>query len=225
MVEADIKGLFANLAHEGLWKMLALRIDDKPFLGLIQQWRKAGILDTDGQILYPEEGSPQGGSLSPVRANGYLPYAVDLWFEKVVKTHCQGEALSCRYADDFVCAFRYRAEAERFFRELPKRLNKFGLDVAPDKPRILRVSRFHPSMKRRFVFLEAVGKPLIERFRSILNQRISLRARVFSNSLLKKVHRLYLSSRAMRFSMRILISARIKIDSMRNAMRAHREYA
>jgi retron-type reverse transcriptase len=153
MVEADIKGLFANLAHEGLWKMLALRIDDKPFLGLIQQWRKAGILDTDGQILYPEEGSPQGGSLSPVRATGYLPYAVDLWFEKVVKTHCQGEALSCRYADDFVCAFRYRAEAERFFRVLPKRLNKFGLDVAPDKPRILRVSRFHPSMKRRFVFL------------------------------------------------------------------------
>ena len=153
VVEADIKGFFNHLDFEWLMKMLSLRIDDKPFLELIRKWLKAGILDTDGQILYPEEGVPQGGSVSAALANVYLHYALDLWFEKVVKTHCQGEAMMCRYADDFVCAFRFKDDAERFFRALPKRLNKFGLEVAPEKTRTLRFSRFHPSMRRRFAFL------------------------------------------------------------------------
>ena len=91
--------------------------------------------------------------VSPVLANVYLHYTLNLWFERVVKAHCRGEALICVYADDFVCAFRYREDAERFFRALPKRLEKFGLEVAPEKTRLLRFSRFHPSMKRRFTFL------------------------------------------------------------------------
>ena len=78
---------------------------------------------------------------------------LDLWFEKVVKPRCQGEALLCRYADDWVCAFRYREDAERLYRVLPKRLEKFNLEVAPEKTRQLRFSRFHPSMQRRFTFL------------------------------------------------------------------------
>jgi hypothetical protein len=81
------------------------------------------------------------------------PIERDLWFEKVVKAHCHGEALIIRYADDFVCAFRYREDAERFYRVLPKRLGKFQLQVAPEKTQILRFSRFQPSMKRRFTFL------------------------------------------------------------------------
>ena len=91
--------------------------------------------------------------MSPVLANVYLHYVLDLWFEKVVKPRCQGEALLCRYADDWVCAFRYRADAERFYRVLPKRLEKFNLEVASEKTRLLRFSRFHPSMTRRFSFL------------------------------------------------------------------------
>ena len=83
----------------------------------------------------------------------YLHYALDLWFDKVVKAHCRGEALLCRYADDWVCAFRYQDDAERFYRVLPKRLEKFNLQVAPEKTHLLRFSRFHPSMKRRFTFL------------------------------------------------------------------------
>jgi RNA-directed DNA polymerase len=83
----------------------------------------------------------------------YLHYALALWFTKVVKAHCRGEALLCRYADDWVCAFRYQDDAERFYRVLPKRLEKFNLQVAPEKTRLLRFSRFHPSMKRRFTFL------------------------------------------------------------------------
>ncbi len=90
---------------------------------------------------------------SPVLANVYLHYALDLWFEKVVKAHCQGEALLIRYADDFVCAFQYREEAEKFFKVLAKRLNKFGLAVAPEKSGLMRFSRFHPSRSRRIEFL------------------------------------------------------------------------
>ncbi|MGF1615204.1 MAG: reverse transcriptase domain-containing protein [Gammaproteobacteria bacterium] len=83
----------------------------------------------------------------------YLHYGLDLWFEEGVKGHCRGEALIGRYADDFVCAFRDRDDAERFDRTLPKRLKKFSLEVAPEKTQILRFSRFHPSMRRRFTFL------------------------------------------------------------------------
>lgn len=153
LVEADVKGFFDHLDHDKQLAMLSLRIDDRAFLGLIRKWLKAGILETDGQVLHPESGTPQGGIVSPVLANVYLHYVLDLWFEKVVKPRCQGEALLCRYADDWVCAFRYREDAERFYRVLPKRLEKFNLEVAPAKTRLLRFSRFHPSMTRRFSFL------------------------------------------------------------------------
>ena len=153
LVEADIKGFFDNLDHEWLLKMLKIRIDDRAFLNLIRKWLKAGILETDGRVVHPETGTPQGGIISPVLANVYLHYALDLWFEKVVKPKCRGEAMICRYADDWVCAFRFRDDAERFYRNLPERLKKFNLEVAPEKTRMLRFSRFHPSMKRRFAFL------------------------------------------------------------------------
>ena len=83
----------------------------------------------------------------------YLHYALALWFDKVVKIHCRGEALLCRYADDWVCAFRYQDDAERFYRVLPRRLAKFNLQVAPEKTHLRRFSRFHPGMQRRFTFL------------------------------------------------------------------------
>jgi len=111
------------------------------------------LLETDGQVIHPETGTPQGGTVSPVLAHGYLHYALDLWFDKVVKAHCRGEALLCRYADDWVCAFRYQDDAERFYRVLPQRLKKFNLQVAPEKPHLRRLSRFHPSLQRRFTFL------------------------------------------------------------------------
>jgi len=107
----------------------------------------------DGQVIHPETGTPQGGTISPVLANVYLHYALDLWFDKVVKAHCRGEALLCRYADDWVCAFRYQDDAERFYRVLPQRLKKFSLQVAPEKTHLRRFRRFHPGMKRHFTFL------------------------------------------------------------------------
>lgn len=153
LVEADVQGFFDHLDHDKLVKMLSLRINDRAFTQLIRKWLKAGILETDGQVMYPDTGTPQGGSISPVLANVYLHYALDLWFERVVKPRLAGEALLYRFADDWVCAFRYQEDAERFYRVLPKRLEKFNLEVAPEKTRLVRFSRFHPSRKRRFTFL------------------------------------------------------------------------
>jgi RNA-directed DNA polymerase len=153
IVEADIQGFFDHMDHDWLLRMLKERIDDAPFLHLIRKWLKAGILDTDGKVIHPETGTPQGGIISPVLANVYLHFALDLWFEKVVKANCDGSALLMRYADDFVCAFQYRREAEKFFRFLPTRLGKFCLSVAPEKTGMMRFSRFHSSRSRRIIFL------------------------------------------------------------------------
>jgi group II intron reverse transcriptase/maturase len=153
VVEADIKSFFDRIEHDWLLRMLEERVDDRPFLQLIRKWLKAGVLEEDGEVILPEAGTPQGGSVSPVLANIYLHYVLDLWFEKVVKKHCQGEVLMVRYADDYVCLFQYQQESERFFRELPRRLVKFGLELAPDKTQILRFSRFRIEHGKRFCFL------------------------------------------------------------------------
>jgi group II intron reverse transcriptase/maturase len=150
VVEADIKGFFDNIDHNKLLNMLMVRIDDKPLLKLIRRWLKAGILDTDGQVLHPATGTPQGGIVSPILANVYLHYALDVWFDEVVKAHCKGSAYLCRYADDFVCVFELESDARRFYEALPKRLAKFGLEVAADKTKILQFDR---NSKQRFEFL------------------------------------------------------------------------
>jgi len=150
VVEADIKGFFDNIDHKRLLDMLKMRIDDKPFLNLIERWLRAGILDTDGAVLHPVTGTPQGGIVSPLLANVYLHYALDVWFEEEVKAHCKGKVYLCRYADDFVCAFELESDAQRFYAVLPKRLAKYGLEVAVEKTNILK---FDKKSKTCFEFL------------------------------------------------------------------------
>ena len=171
VVEADIRGFFDNIDHEKLIELLELRIDDKPFLRLIRKWLKAGILEPDGAVNYPEKGSPQGGIVSPILANIYLHYALDVWFEQTVKARCQGAAYLCRYADDFVCAFALKADAERFYNMLGNRLGTFGLEVAAEKTNLIRFSPKQWKASGTFVFLGfefrwALGrwrKPVIKR--------------------------------------------------------------
>lgn len=171
VVEADIQGFFDNINHDWLMRMLAQRINDKPFLRLIRKWLKAGILDTNDKVIHPATGTPQGGIVSPILANIYLHYVLDLWFEKRIKPYCKGSVYLSRYADDFVVLFQYKREAEWFYRELPKRLNKFGLKVAADKTRILSFSKFRMHENSRFDFLgfefrwgiNRQGKPQIKR--------------------------------------------------------------
>jgi len=153
IVDADIKGFFDSIDHEWLIKMLEQRIDDRAFIGLICKWLKAGVLTPEGQVEHPVTGTQQGGIVSPVLANIYLHYVLDLWFEKVVKPRCEGEAYLCRYADDFVVAFRYQRDAERFYEALGRRLNKFGLEVAEEKTKIIRFTRFRKEEGAYFEFL------------------------------------------------------------------------
>jgi RNA-directed DNA polymerase len=152
VVEADIKGFFDNIDHSWLLRMLAQRIDDRRLLRLISKWLRAGILDVTGSILHPATGTPQGGIVSPILANIYLHFVLDLWFSKVVKPRCQGDVYICRYADDFVCCFQLSRDADRFYGVLGQRLRKFGLVLSLEKTRIIKFSRFH-KFKSRFDFL------------------------------------------------------------------------
>lgn len=153
IVEADIKGFFDNMDHAWLLRMLEQRIDDKRLLNLINQWLKARIVEPDGRHHKPQSGTPQGGVISPVLANIYLHYVLDLWFEKRIKPGLRGRAMLIRYADDFVVAFQYRDEANAFYKALPARLKQFNLDVAAGKTSLQRFSRFHPGQERSFEFL------------------------------------------------------------------------
>jgi len=141
VVELDLENYFGTIDHDWLTRMLEQRIDDGPFLRLIRKWLKAGILETDGQVVHPATGTPQGGVVSPVLANVYLHYVLDLWFHRKVVRACRGEACLIRYADDAVCAFEHAQEAGRFLLELEARLAKFGLKLSATKTRRLAFSR------------------------------------------------------------------------------------
>jgi len=153
VVEADIKGFFDNIQWEWLERMLERRIADGAFMNLIRKWLRAGILEVDGKVIHPQTGTPQGGIVSPVLANIYLHYVLDLWFDKGVKPHQQGRCRMIRFADDFVACFAYRHEAEAFEGALKTRLAKFGLEVAPDKTKTLRFGHNGGPHNGRFDFL------------------------------------------------------------------------
>lgn len=141
VLEADIRGFFDHVDHDWLMKFLAHDIQDKNFLRYVKRFLIAGIME-DGKRLDSERGTPQGGQISPVLANVYLHYVLDLWIEKAVKPRMSGEVYYVRYADDFLILFQYENEARRVMEELAKRLGKFSLEVAADKTRILPIGRF-----------------------------------------------------------------------------------
>jgi group II intron reverse transcriptase/maturase len=138
IVEADIKSFFDTLDHEWLIKFLEHDIADKKLIRLIRKFLQAGVME-NGKL---SDRTDQGNIMSPVPANVYLHYVLDLWFEKVVKKLCVGEAYAVRYADDNVWAFRYESDAKRFMQLLKERLNKFGLEIAEDKTRMLEFGRY-----------------------------------------------------------------------------------
>lgn len=154
VVEADIKGFFDNVEHEWLMKFLQHDIADKKFLGIIEKFLKAGIME-DGKYLDSEKGTPQGNGASPVLANVYLHYVLDNWFDVKVRRQCQGECYLIRYCDDFVCCFQNKWEAEAFYKKLQERFEKFGLELAVDKTKILEFGRFARQNRER----RGEGKP------------------------------------------------------------------
>jgi group II intron reverse transcriptase/maturase len=172
---------FGTIDYAWLVKMLEQRVDDRPFVRLIRKWLKAGVLETDGQVIHPATGTPQGGVVSPVLANIYLHYVLDLWFHRKVAKCCRGEACLIRYADDVVCAFERADEAERFLGELEDRLAKFGLRLSPAKTRRLAFPR-EDSGKESFDFLgfefrwgrDRHGRPHLKRRTARKSLRASL---------------------------------------------------
>lgn len=137
VVDADIRGFFNNMNHEWMMKFLAHRIADPNMLSLIQRFLKAGIIEEE-QYKPTVEGTPQGGIVSPILANIYLHYVLDLWFEVAVKRACRGKAGIVRFADDFVCCFENKEDANGFYTQLIERLKKFGLEIAEEKTKIIR---------------------------------------------------------------------------------------
>jgi group II intron reverse transcriptase/maturase len=141
VLDADIRGFFDNLSHEWTMKFIEHRVADRRILRLIQKWLKAGVSE-DGQWSETKRGTPQGAVASPLLANVYLHYLFDLWADVWRKKVAKGDVIVVRYADDLVMGFQHRTDAERFLKEFRERLAKFGLELHPDKTRLIEFGRF-----------------------------------------------------------------------------------
>jgi len=157
ILDADIRGFFDNMNHEWTMKFMGHRVADNRILRLIRKWLKAGVSE-DGHWSETKVGTPQGAVLSPLLANVYLHYVFDLWAEVWREKVASGEVMIVRYADDLVVGFQRRAEAERFLNEFGKRLAKFGLELHPEKTRLIEFGRFAEANRRR------QGKGKVETF-------------------------------------------------------------
>ena len=141
VVDMDIEKFFDTINHDWMMDCLRQRVKDSSLLRLIARFFRAGVME-DGKVMETAKGTPQGGIISPILANIYLHYVLDLWFERVVRKKLKGYARLIRYADDFVVCFQSRTEAERFGRELRARLSKFGLRISDSKSRIIALGRY-----------------------------------------------------------------------------------
>jgi len=136
ILDVDVRKYFDTLKHACLGTLLDLRVRDGVIRRLIGKWLHAGVLDR-GQLSYPEEGTPQGGVISPLLANIYLHYVLDCWYVESVKPCMKGRTLLVRYADDFILGFEQHEDAEKVFRVLFRRFEKYGLSLHPDKTRLV----------------------------------------------------------------------------------------
>jgi group II intron reverse transcriptase/maturase len=154
VLDADIRGFFDNIDHEWMLKFLKHRIADKRVLRLISKWLTAGVSE-DGQWSRTTVGTPQGSVISPLLANVFLHYVFDLWANQWRNRHARGSVIIVRYADDFVMGFQSQVDAERFLRELRERMEKYGLQLHPDKTRLIEFGRYAAERREK----RGEGKP------------------------------------------------------------------
>jgi group II intron reverse transcriptase/maturase len=154
VLDADIRGFFDAISHEWLLKFIEHRIADKRVLRHIKKWLKAGVLE-DGRLERVKEGTPQGGSISPLLANIYLHYAFDLWADQWRRRYARGKVILVRYADDFVVGFQNRTDGEQFLKALHERLRKFNLELHEEKTRLIEFGRHAGERRTR----RGEGKP------------------------------------------------------------------
>jgi len=153
VLDADIRGFFDAIDHDCLVKLIEHRIADRRVVRLIQKWLNAGVLE-DGEWTRSDVGTPQGGGISPLLANIYLHYAFDLWVHDW-RRQATGNVIVVRYADDFIVGFQHEWEARRFWAELRERLAEFGLELHPEKTRLIEFGAFAASNRKR----DGRGKP------------------------------------------------------------------
>jgi RNA-directed DNA polymerase len=154
LATAYIKGLFDNVDHGWLIKFLGHDIADRNFLRLIKRFLKAGVME-EGKYIKSDVGTLQGGLISPILANIYLRYNLDLWFEKRDRRQMRGESYMIHYVDDFVCAFEYEEDARNFCNMLKERLSIFNLQIAEEKTKVIEFGRFAAANRKR----KGEGKP------------------------------------------------------------------
>ena len=148
ILDLDIRSFFDKLQHDWLVRFVEHRIGDQRVVRLIQKWIKAGVME-QGQRIETEEGTPQGAVISPSLANLYLHHVLDLWVEAWRKKVATGDVIIVRYADDAVLGFQYREEAAKFLEQLRERLKKFGLELHPDKTRLIEFGRFAAGNRKK----------------------------------------------------------------------------
>jgi RNA-directed DNA polymerase len=154
VLKIDSRGFYDAMVHGGLVRLLGHRIADRRMVRLIQKWLQAGVLE-DGKHIPSEKGSPQGASCSPLAANIYLHYVFDLWAHQRRQRHCRGDVRLVRFVDDIVVGFEKRHEAEQFQDALRQRLAQFGLELHPEKTRLLEFGRFARERRHK----RGLGKP------------------------------------------------------------------
>jgi RNA-directed DNA polymerase len=154
VLDLDIRSFFDKVEHEWVVKFVEHRIADKRVVRLIQKWLKAGVME-DGRWFETKEGTPQGSVISPTLANLYLHYVLDVWAQVWREKMARGDMIIIRYADDAVLGFQHREDAERFLEQLRERLRKFGMELHPDKTRLIEFGRFAAERRRR----RGEGKP------------------------------------------------------------------
>lgn len=148
VLDADLRSFFDTLKHAWLVQFIEHRVADKRIVRLIQKWLNAGVLQ-DGKRIQSEVGTVQGGSISPLLANIYLHYVFDLWVQRWRQKQARGDVIVVRFADDFVVGFEHQVEAERFLHELRERFAYFGLELHPEKTRLIEFGRFARSNRQK----------------------------------------------------------------------------
>jgi group II intron reverse transcriptase/maturase len=147
VLDADIRAFYDTLGHGWLVKFVEHRVADQRVVRLIQKWLNAGVLE-DGKRIQSEQGTVQGGSISPLLSNLYLHHVFDLWVQRWRQKRAHGDVIVVRFADDFVAGFEHRHEAEQFLAELRERFAKFGLELHPEKTRIVEFGRYAERNRR-----------------------------------------------------------------------------
>jgi group II intron reverse transcriptase/maturase len=147
VLDADIRGFFDTIDHGWLMKFVEHRVADRRILGLIQKWLRAGVSE-DGEWSKTEVGTPQGAVMSPLLANIYLHYVFDVWAHRWRRQHASGDMIIVRYADDIVLGFEHQRDAERLLAAWQERLAAFGLQLHPDKTRLIEFGRYAADHRR-----------------------------------------------------------------------------